>query len=244
MDEGFQYMVKPLAYDRSLRVEGSDAVERVYGTPGGDGATPGTGELLNVSTLFPSRSEGDSGEGSVILLELDDAARESVTLTASYETPAGEQRSVTREVDFENRSAPYYESTGVRKAVALTRYANLMQNWAAFERAVSAGEDGTVPGEGIERQADLGRWEQQSVPLNVSGPYGDRIERFERYFWAEKRVLGADRLSRDLEVLTTLTGNESTAPAMTMTTDTAADSNTTTPENASGGNATTTRADG
>ncbi|MFB6307714.1 MAG: VWA domain-containing protein, partial [Haloarculaceae archaeon] len=198
MSDGFKYMVTPLAHDLSLSVETDGyEIESVYGSP----QDASSGRLIHVTTLFPSRSTGNKSEGSVILLELNrtaDAVGE-VTLTASYEDPNGTPHETTRTVTFADQSTPYYEGSGVRKAVVLTEYATLMRNWMYHERAGRDGEEPT-PDEGIERR-QLGRWEQQSVPLRVSAPYDQRIERFETYFRQHKRALGAERMDRDLAIL-------------------------------------------
>ena len=204
MTDGFKYMVTPLAFDLTVSVDAEGyRVERVYGAPGDD---PG-GELFSAATLFPSRREGNRTEGSVILVELErtDDGAGSVTLTASYERPTGGERAVTRSVSFAGLEGPHYDSTGVRKAVALTRYGSLMRNWAAHERALAAGEELDV-GDGVEHRSDddLGQWEQRSVDLSVSEPYGDRIAAFTEYFRAERAALGADRMDQDLAVLETL----------------------------------------
>ncbi len=204
MTEGFKYMVTPLAFDLTVSVDAEGyRVERVYGAPGSD---PG-GELFRAATLFPSRREGNRTEGSVILVELErtDASAESVTLTASYETPTGDERAVTRSVSFDGVAGPHYDSSGVRKAVALTRYGSLMRNWAAHERALAAGERVAVD-DGVEHRSDdaLGQWEQRSVDLGVSEPYGERVAAFAAYFRAERAALGADRMDQDVAVLETL----------------------------------------
>ena len=211
MDEGFTYMVTPLAYNLSLSVEGDGyRVASVHGAPsagaddevseGQDGA-----QLLHVSTLFPSRSQNGSGEGSVMLVELeraDAASDRTVTLTASYETPDGVQKVREKTVTFDDHTVPYYESDGVRKAVVLTRYTTLMQNWAAHERAMATGDEREVP-EGVE-STDLGTWEQQSVNLAVSEPYGERIATFRTYYEREMQALNASRMEQDLTILTKL----------------------------------------
>jgi Ca-activated chloride channel family protein len=156
MDEGFDYMVTPLAYDLSLSVQsGGWEVANVYGVPSRNASAD---ELFHVETLFPSRREGNSTEGSVILLEFDRrsdgsngnatgnaTAGDPVEVVASYETPAGERHTVTRTARLGDHEPAYFESTGVRKAVALTRYADLLRNWAAYERARAAGGGGGEP---------------------------------------------------------------------------------------------------
>jgi Ca-activated chloride channel family protein len=201
MEDGFSYMVTPLVYNLSLSVdaEGYD-VEHVYGSPQADESTD---ELLHVDTLFPSRSDGNESEGSVILVELEetDAAVENreVTLNASYETPNGEYHETTREVTFTDRETPHYDDSGVRKAVVLTEYATLMNNWMVQERSDGAALDVEAE-DGVERR-ELGQWEQQSVPLTVSSPYDDRIERFVAYFERHAEALGAEEFQQDTAVL-------------------------------------------
>jgi Ca-activated chloride channel family protein len=199
MDEGFDYMVTPLVFDLSLSVasEGYE-IAQVYGSPS---AEETSGELMEVTTLFPSRTEGNRTEGGVVLIELREVGEaDSLRLTTSYETRTGESRESVRTVAFGSEDAPYYGSSGIRKAVALSRYADLMRNWAAYERARASGgaED---PPDGVEHRSDLGEWEQESVDLQVSAPYGERIETFESYFAAEREALGADRMERDADVL-------------------------------------------
>ncbi|WP_123537803.1 vWA domain-containing protein [Halosimplex salinum] len=211
MDEGFSYMVTPLVYNLSLRVAGDGyEIENVYGSPQADAASD---ELMEVTTLFPSRREGNRTEGGVVLLEVERTGEDpALDLVASYEEPGGEAREVTRSVDFEANEAPYYESTGVRKAVALSEYGTLMRNWMAHERADGepAAERSDDP---IEYREYDSQWEQGSVSLEVSEPYDARIDRFHEYFRAEQSALDADRMEQDLAVLERLASvdGESTA---------------------------------
>jgi Ca-activated chloride channel family protein len=208
MDEGFAYMVTPLVFDLSVAVE-SEAyeIDAVYGSPDAD---PGTGELLRVNTLFPSRTEAGRTEGGVVLVKLERTGGPTdapVTLRASYETRSGERRSSVRTVRFQAREPPAYDSSGVRKAVLLSRYSDLLRNWMAYERAQAAGRDAEPPGEraGI-RHRELGQWEQSSVDLRVSAVYRERIRAFLEYFRAEAAALGDADLDRERRVLEHLAG--------------------------------------
>jgi len=199
MDEGFAYMVTPLVYDLSLEVAGDGyRIENVYGSPQADAASA---ELMEVTTLFPSRREGNKTEGGVVLLEVAKTGSDpTLGLVASYEDPGGGARTVTRNVSFESRTAPYYESTGVRKAVALAEYGSLMRNWMAHERAGGdAGADSAE--EAVEYREHDDQWVQSPVDLTVSAPYDRRIDRFHEYFRAQQAALGADRMGQDLAVL-------------------------------------------
>ena len=210
MDEGFSYMVTPLVYNLSLRVAGDGyRIENVYGSPQSDAASA---QLMEVTTLFPSRREGNKTEGGVVLLEVEKTGENpALEVVSSYEAPDGSTHEVTRTVDFESREAPYYESTGVRKAVALSEYASLMRNWMAHER--TDGEAGAVTAdESVEYREYDSQWEQGSVSLSVTEPYDERIDRFVEYFRAEQAALGSERMARDLAVLERLASVDDDAP--------------------------------
>ena len=228
MDEGFSYMVTPLVYNLSLRVA-SDGyqIENVYGSPQADAASA---KLMEVTTLFPSRREGNKTEGGVVLLEVEQTGENpALDIVSSYEAPDGSTHDVTRTVDFESREAPYYGSTGVRKAVALSEYGSLVRNWMAHERA--DGEAGaTAADESVEYREFDNQWEQGSVSLTVSEPYDDRIDRFVEYFRAEQAALGADRMDRDLTILERLASVGGDAPDESERADVVDDSQTTTDE--------------
>ena len=210
MAEGFSYMVTPLVYNLSLSVQSEGyEIEEVYGSPQAESAS---GQLMEVTTLFPSRQEGNKSEGGVVLLEVDREDPEGqLRLQASYETPDGTERTVTRTVGELDREPTYYGSTGVRKAVVLSEYGTLIRNWAATERS----PDGETPAvtEAVEHREYDGQWEQSSVPLTVSPPYGERIARFVPYFRSHMEALGADRMNRDLAILRTLADEANVEPA-------------------------------
>jgi len=197
MDGGFAYMVTPLVYDLSLAVAGDGyRIENVYGSPQADAASA---ELMEVTTLFPSRREGNKTEGGVVLLEVEKTGTDpTLGVVARYEDPDGGARTVRSNVSFESSEAPYYESSGVRKAVALAEYGTLVRNWMAHERAGAGVESAAAP---IEYREHDEQWVQSSVDLTVSAPYDRRFDRFVEYFRAEQAALGADRMERDLTIL-------------------------------------------
>ncbi|NHN41791.1 VWA domain-containing protein [Halorubellus sp. JP-L1] len=239
MNEGFEHMVTPLVFDLSVELE-SDAyrIERVYGSPN---ANASSGDLLHVNTLFPSRTEDGKTEGGVVLVELErvenaTASDDGPALTARYETRDGTRHETTRTVEFASRDAPYYESTGVRKAVLLGQYVDLLRNWMAHERARATDGEVDAPAAGIEHRT-LGEWEQTSIPLRVSATYRDRIREFRAHFVAESAALGDERLQRERDVLDTLATHGTNETNATATDDipstdanatTAADANATT----------------
>ncbi len=208
MDEGFEYMVTPLVFglELVLEAEGYD-IEEVYGSPSADEAT---GEIMNVSTLFPSRTEGGETKGGLVLLRLRKTSEDAnIVLRVSYQDRSGEVFDVEDEVEFEVRGdGDYYQNDGIRKGILLARYVELMKAWLVDQR--SEGEYlGTNPlvtrESGIvvfdERIFELGRWERQSMPLSVSSNYRELFEDFYDYFEIESEAIGDRTLDRELDIL-------------------------------------------
>jgi Ca-activated chloride channel family protein len=194
--------VTPLVFDLSLSVEASGyELEQVYGTPSEDALA---GDIMHVETLFPSRTEGGRTKGGVILLEFADTGPEDdVRIEVSYESRDGESQTTADTVQFQDREPEFFENSGIRKAVALARYAELGENWVSYERSQLAGENPDDPDGGIESREhpSLGEWERQSTELTVSPVYRDRFERFAAYFENEIEALGDDQLREELAVL-------------------------------------------
>lgn len=117
------------------------------------------------------------------------------------------------------------DNSGVRKAVVLARYADLMRNWAACEHARGSDGAAETPADGIEHRDDLGKWEQQSLSLRVSPPFGERITRFERDFQSEMKALDTGRMQQEAAILATLRTNATATGGVT-----AASSPTATPQ--------------
>jgi Ca-activated chloride channel family protein len=205
--ENFEYMVTPLVFDLSLELDadGYD-IEQVYGSTAADEAT---GELLSVNTLFASPTEGGRTRGGVVLAKVvsttdgtDGSDDASLRLRASWEDRTGERGERETTVEFPDGGPEQFANTGVRKAVLLSRYADLLKNWMVDERE----RDGEPTDDGIEVPNDdhLGEWERQSEDLTVSAPYRDRFATFADHLEAEMNALGDDALRQELDLLKTL----------------------------------------
>lgn len=212
MDKDFKYMVTPLVFNLTLELDSENyKIKKVYGSTAAEEAT---GRIMKVNTLFPSRKKGGKTKGGVVLLKLEKISTGSkLDLTVNYETRKGEMESSSREVEFKDKEPEYFENSGVRKAVLLTRYADLMKNWIIYERSQLPGEE--VPqnatkvaeAEGIEPPIifpSLGKWERQSVDLRVSDKYKDKIQEFKSYFEKGKEELGDENLKQELKILNKL----------------------------------------
>lgn len=210
MGEEFEYMVTPLVYDLSLELEAEGyEIARVYGSTAADSAT---GELMRVNTLFPSPRTDGEAKGGVVLVRVErtdaepaDAAAAPLTLEASWETRSGERRSTTETVSFPAGDDERYGSAAVRKAILLSRYADLLRNWTIHEREAGLvdaddADDGIAPSPDLAADR-LGEWELQSAPLTVTQPYDDRLERFRGHLESELAAIGDETLERELELI-------------------------------------------
>ena len=213
MDDEFEYMVTPLVFNLNLNLDAKGyKIEKVYGSPE---ANEATGEIMKVNTLFPSKREEQETRGGIVILKLKKISPDAdLKLKVSYEDRLGKVDTNEMAVKLESKTPDFYENTGIRKGILLSRYANLMKNWINDEReshtkqqpikpAVNKIEGIVIPPDFEEPQ--LGRWERQSISLRVSQEYKDLIKEFKIYFESEMNVIGDNTLSKEITVITKLT---------------------------------------
>lgn len=216
MSEDFEYMVTPLVFDLKLNLESEKFdIENVYGT---DCKDKENGTIMKVNTLFPSNSKS-TGEvkGGIILVKLkckyEKAINESInTLKVSYLDRDGKEHSNTQNIKFEDTLNEYYENTGIRKGILLTRYVNLMKSWILNNRI----ENKELPIEyritdltGIKDCSIdskevfyiLGEHERSSVSLKINEEYKDLMKKFKQYFEIEMKELNDEELQKEIDIL-------------------------------------------
>ena len=209
MDDEFDFMVTPLVFDLRLKLDAPGyEIEKVYGSPEADQAT---GELMKVNTLFPSKAEEGQVKGGVILVKLKKLSnQENMNLKVSYLDRNGVKDSDEAEVDMAEASADFYQNSGIRKAVLLSRYADLLKNWMIDERKAADKGWKIVPSvtlaNGIVIPVELGEWERQSLPLVVSEPYSQLFGRFSDYFQMESQAVGDSTLEKEEAIIKKLEG--------------------------------------
>ena len=204
MDDEFDFMVTPLVFDLRLKLDAPGyEIEKVYGSPEADQAT---GELMKVNTLFPSKAEEGQVKGGVILVKLKKLSNDgNMILKVSYQDRNGVQDSDEAEVDMAETTADFYQNSGIRKAVLLSRYADLLKNWMIDERTAAEKGWKIVPSvtlaNGIVIPVELGEWERQSTLLVVSEPYPELFGRFQDYFQMDAQVIGDSTLEQEEGIL-------------------------------------------
>lgn len=220
MGEDFDYMVTPLVFDLELKLNSTDfVIESVYGT---DTKEKNSATLMKVNTLFPSSRNG-SGEakGGVILLKLSPAivdfkeypGFDGTQITVSYKDRNGKEHQNEQAVSFKNTTDEYYENTGIRKAIALTRYANLMKNWILYERGeenrtmlitVTTGIKDCEYCTTEQVEVLLGENERSSVKLTVSDEYSEIFKNFKKYFEKEMNEISDETMKQEIDILNML----------------------------------------
>ena len=198
MDSGFDYMVTPLVFDLTLKLESEGyAIRAVYGSPEADLST---GELMKVNTLFPSEQTNRETRGGLVLLHLskltDDA---KLKVGVSYENRLGEAFINEQDVQFDVAgSKEYFANSGIHKGVVLSRYVNVMKDWTMYEAGLAPEAQIEIPvirysEEGIpviEIITELGRWERTSNRLTLSDEYRSIMTALKKYLIDEIEIIG------------------------------------------------------
>jgi len=225
LGEEFDYMVTPLVYDLNLDLEADGyEIESVHGSPSADAATD---RLMHVGTLFPSAKQDGEARGGVVLVRLKQTSQDAdLDLVASWTERDGGEYTECVTVDVPNESGTYAHD-GVRKAVALARYARELRAWAAdlHDRADAATgvDDWLSPGAGRRPTArgsddptllpdQRGRHERESVPLVVPERYGGRFDQLRSHLADEMAAVDDESMQQEVELLETLCREAPAAP--------------------------------
>lgn len=211
VEDEFDYMVTPLVFNLRLNFESRGwRIEKVFGSPEADEAS---GRLMYINTLFPSKRVGGETKGGLVLLKLRKISAESedkVYLRVTYEDRNGRSDSSEEVIRLEGGSPEYFDNSGIRKGVLLSRYASLLKYWMIDERQhiqysrpwnpCISEDDGIV----IPPESDFSQWERQSLPLTVSEPYRRVFQDFSRYFEREMDIINDYTLDQEIEILNIL----------------------------------------
>lgn len=213
LGEDFDFMLTPLVFDLNLQFESdSYEIQEVYGT---DTIDKSTGNIINVNTLFPSKTNSENGsKGGVILLKLKKKDNESdgkIKLNVFYMDTNESKFTNSDEIQFINDNE-FYANTGIRKSIALVRYANCLKNWILYERTEK--DDKFVINEqtGItdctytkdDIYEILGVNERKSVKLSISEEYKEIFKTIKEYLENEKNELKDDDLQQEIDLLDSL----------------------------------------
>ena len=144
-----------------------------------------------------------------VLVELaDSGTADDCELVASWTDRDGEAH--TQRVTVELPAEPEtFGHDGVRKAVALARYAGTLRNWA---RAVRRGEAASTAVDDWLLPDDRGEHERESVPLAVPDGWADRFDAIRASLAETKAVVRDDDLRQELDLLDELCAAAESGP--------------------------------
>ena len=168
---------------------------------------------MKVNTLFPSAAEAGQVKGGIILVKLQKLSPDGrLKLKVSYEDRNGVQDADEADVVMLETKPDFYQDNGIRKAVLLSRYADLLKNWMIDERSAQATGRMVMPSitlaNGIVIPVELGEWERQSMPLRISEPYQELFQEFANYFKSEMQLTGDQNLQQEQLILEKLGRSE------------------------------------
>ena len=218
MGEQFEYMVTPLVFDLSLNLKSDDYnIEMVYGS---DSLNAQKGNFMKVNTLFPSKaSEQGEVKGGIVLVKLKEKKEKTngkIELEVSYKDRNGKEYKNTQTINFiKNKNEEFYDNSGIRKAIVLTRYANILKNWILFERTedkkfMVGKNKGIVDLFYTEDEVlkILGEYERMPVKLKVSEEYKEIFRNMKDYILKENKEIMDDTLLKEIEILDLLIKKE------------------------------------
>ncbi len=206
MDNQFEFMVTPIVFDVSLSLDTENSPFEILNIFGSDVEITEENkakDILKINTLFPSAREGGETKGGIVLVKLKKKEKEKekekenecLRLLVSYFDRAGKKHFTSKCVDFFNvpSTESTFDNTGIQKGIILTKYAELLKNWLKYER----NKDGGKP----QRH---GKWERESVKLNIGEEWKAKMSRFQRYFRKEMKAIGDETMSQEIDVLSLL----------------------------------------
>jgi len=203
MEDDFDYMVSPLVFDVSVKLDaGSDfTIDAVFGSPEANGVK---GTVMSVGTLFPSAKEReDETKGGVIVVKLSPKSsscptESSLDIALAYKTRDGERKKEKIVVPIRSPEPDYFQDNGVRKAVLLTHYVNLIRNYIG---RVMITEETGIPNPPLTGSLPKNAVSHEECEKH----YQPLFTKFLRYFEKEMEVLEDETLNKELKVLEELT---------------------------------------
>ena len=217
LDEGFEYMVTPLVFDLSLKLEAAGYdIKAVYGSPEADLAT---GEIMRVNTLFPSLTVDGQTRGGLILLQLEKTSNDTeLSLTVDYQDRQGQTQQNSQTIEFSTSDG--FDNSGIHKGVVLARTVNALRDWLRYESSqaspdqprppIIASDDyrrGGIPV--ILEPLELGYWEWTSRSLRLSAAYRPVLSSLRDYLSVEIEKIADDSLEQELDLLDLILGSDS-----------------------------------
>jgi len=204
LEEDFDYIVTALVFNVRVNLSGSGFhIDRVFGSPE---STSSTGDLMKIGTLFPSAKEkSDETKGGVVLIKLTPSTEvrtRELKLKMAFEDREGHSNTTELELDLHEQTPNYFQNNGVRKAVLLTQYINLLKNFLAGNEVDSS--SGILPAP-LTSTHNKGK-------LEVSEKWKSLFMQFKDYFEAEMDAIGDASMEKEVKVLEEICQDKNATP--------------------------------
>jgi len=212
MDKEFEYMVTPLVYDLKLSIDSKNfKVAGIYGVPK---ASLSTKNLIDIDTLFASDSSVEGNKGGVILLKLNKISKgNKLDIKLNYKDRHNKKHHIKKQISLNKDKS----NRALTKAILLSRYVTLMQNWLMDARAGCNDklDYAHIPYDMVVKRCmiypplhpnyhHIKTWERRSCKLNVSEGYKKLFRYFRNYYKAQMINLRDKSLKKELEILNIL----------------------------------------
>ncbi|EFC43324.1 predicted protein [Naegleria gruberi] len=182
LNEDFNYIVTPICYNVKLTLESKDyEIEKCFGT---NMAEQATGEIMKLDSCSAGQLDERGVKGGIVLLRLKQKSQpiedSIIKLTLSYENEEGkkfrQEKQVTIKTDLDGN---LYETNGIRKAVALVRYVEIVKDY-------------------------LDKKGNQHSKSNTSPEWNSKFLQLSEIFTNEMNEIGDELMKQELEVINKL----------------------------------------
>ena len=153
--EDFDYFTTPIVFNLSLTLNTNMCtIEEIYGVPSDSKTT--TGQVINILTLFASRTENGETKGGVILLKIKcKVPNKPIEITTTWENEIGMRESSSEMIEINSLNAPVYDNKSIQKAILLARYGSLLKEFAEEGTSVAIRHKMERFSEYFEREMEL-----------------------------------------------------------------------------------------
>eukprot|EP01084_Bolivina_argentea_P128904 227772_1 len=170
----FPYMIQPILYDLNVRLDAK--ILDVY-TNTIDTGDVTKGELLKIQSVF-----GNLNYSSPLIIKFEYAKQ--LKLSIGFVDKNGKRNATEQVIDLtqnEEKQKDFYQSIGIRKAVLLCRYIDMMREWIK------------VDGRSVQKDRE--------PKLIVSAELKKEFAQFAEYFEKEMHEIRDETLQKELEII-------------------------------------------
>merc|ERR1712154_259731 len=178
----FDYFVFAMVFDLCLTLQSEGNEVCIADVHGSNEIDVGSGQIMNIKTLFPSPPDLESGDvkGGIVLIKLAKLKNyNDLVIECSFEDDEGKKYKNNQSVVIEFESADeFYANMGNRKGILLSRYVVLLKQWIK-----ECGHGNKI------------------YAISTSKALREKLIAFCKYFESEMKVIGDKTLQKEVKIL-------------------------------------------